>query len=280
MTAKPEVGKPTSANSLEPSNTPNMSGDDGSDPIVVDAEPDDLDTISVSSENEGVREKLKKTTIAPSSSRPESAAKNDDEREDEAMASPVTDVDKEMASPEIEVLDVDKAMASPETEVLDADKPTPTEVVDDGKRRSRKRSHDESDEDNSGSQDEGRRKRTHERKRSREISEEDRVKVGSGLERVKTPPTHTEETTEAIADRVADHSKGAFERKRSLGKLDKEEDVVQKTKVSRITDKETLSEEPGTEAGSKEGQTATEKEKPKVVPTRYILEIYSNVKFS
>jgi Ran-binding protein 3 len=172
--------------------------------------PDDTtDVRSVSSDNDGerVRERLKKTTIAPSAassgcSRPGSGA---------------------------DTADQDHVMSSSE----------------DPPRRSRKRSHDESDEDKADGEDveRARRVKVHERKRSRETTEADRLRAGSGLERVKTPPTHPEEENESIIERVASPV-GTLERKRSLGKLDKEEqEEDQKKKISKTEEDRRTAEE-------------------------------------
>jgi Ran-binding protein 3 len=174
-------------------------------PLVVDTIPDDSDVRSVSSDidNERVREKLKKTTIAPASSRSSSWAKMADE--DETMDSA-------------------------------------NDTTEEGKRRARKRSHDESDEEKVEGDDgkQRRRQKAHERKRSREILEQDRIRAGSGLERVKTPPTHIEES-DAIAERVS--SPKGLERKRSLGKLDKEDDADQKKKITKTEEERQESQE-------------------------------------
>ena len=120
---------------------------------------------------------------------------------------------------------------------------------EDEPRRTRKRSHDESDDEHLEA-DDGRtsRQRTaHERKRSREHTERT---AGEALERVKTPPTHPEEDeVEGIAERVASPTRGGLERKRSLGKLDKEGDADQKKKMSKTEEERRKEEEKGTKVG-------------------------------
>lgn len=165
---------------------------------------DDVRSVSSDNDNERVREKLKKTTIAPHS-RPSSRLAG----EDEVM-----------------------------------DNTTQTSVP------TRKRSHDESDGD-----DEGRTgrdgKQAHERKRSREVKDEDRKRVGSGLERVKTPPTCQEEdeAAEVLAERLA--SPGRGERKRALKELDDDAEDDKKSKISK-TD-----EEKKRESASAEGEATS-----------------------
>lgn len=185
---------------------------------------DDADVRSVSSDNdnERVREKLKQTTIAPAAA---------------SASRPGSGAD---------TADLDHVMSSSE----------------DPPRRTRKRSHDESDDDKTDAQDAERRKlNRHERKRSREITEADRLRAGSGLERVKTPPTHPEEA-EGIAERVASPV-GSLERKRSLGKLDKEEEEDQKKKISKTEEDRRKAEEeekatkPAADAESAEGSSET-----------------------
>jgi hypothetical protein len=182
------------------------------------------DTRSVSSDNDGerVRERLKKTTIAPSAassgSRPGSGA---------------------------DMSDQDHVMSSSE----------------DPPRRSRKRSHDESDEDKVDGDDgeRARRVKVHERKRSRETTEADRLRAGSGLERVKTPPTHPEES-EGIIERVT----SPVGRKRSLGKLDKEEEEDQKKKISKTEEDRRKAEESETTKAAEETETTKENSGTKV----------------
>jgi len=192
---------------------------------------DDVRSVSSDNDNERVREKLKKTTIAPSS-RPGSGAKRADEQEDEVMAS----------------------TPSPTATAAGG-----TVATEDRQRVTRKRSHDESDEDQEEVGNGRRRLKAHERKRSRDISEEDMMRAGSGLERVKTPPTHPEEETGGISERVSS-PRGGLERKRSLGKLDKEgEDEDQKSKISK-TEEERRKKGESEVADDKMPETGKEKE--------------------
>ncbi|KAF8541323.1 hypothetical protein BDD12DRAFT_520335 [Trichophaea hybrida] len=198
---------------------------------------DDVRSVSSDNDNERVREKLKKTTIAPSS-RPGSGAKTASEQQDEVMAS----------TPSPTTTTTTRAAAG-------------TVLAEDRQRATRKRSHDESDEDPDEVGNGRRRLKAHERKRSRDISEEDMMRAGSGLERVKTPPTHPEETG-GISERVSS-PRGGLERKRSLGKLDKEgENEDQKSKISKTEEERRKKEESEVaddkmpETGKKEGEKA------------------------
>lgn len=183
--------------------------------------------------NEGVREKLKKTTIAPAPA------------------------------------DVPAAAASEEDEVM-AGSESPREEAP---RRTRKRSHDESEEDNPQNPNDGgdrRRIKAHERKRSREVSDAERLRMGRALERVKTPPTHQEEDVGGIAERV---SSPRGDRKRGLGQEETavtdreqkaprtEDDVGTKEKV--VENKDTT-----TASAAKEDSPTEEKPAQKVATAR------------
>ncbi|RPB03230.1 hypothetical protein L873DRAFT_1787052 [Choiromyces venosus 120613-1] len=164
---------------------------------------EDSGSLSGSSDNERVREKLKKTSIA--NVRPESAAAGENQKEDgEPKAT-------------------DSAAVSETDQEMGEGKP----------RRIRKRSIEETDpnEDiNMGNARHGKevdsRHRVHERKRSREISDDDMAKAARALNRVKTPPTHPEE------DEIMGHNDGLhsassavasprkLERKRSRNRFD------------------------------------------------------------
>ncbi|KAG0636394.1 hypothetical protein HOY80DRAFT_1054616 [Tuber brumale] len=170
------------------------------------ADDEDSGSLSGSSDNEQVREKLKKTYIA--NVRPESAAANESQREDgEPNAT-------------------DSAAVSETDQDMGEEKP----------RRPRKRSIEETDpsEDvNMGNEGHGKeadsRHRVHERKRSREISDDDMAKAARALNRVKTPPTHPEE------DEIMGHNDGLhsassamtsprkLERKRSRNRFDEDD---------------------------------------------------------
>ncbi|KAI5777776.1 hypothetical protein EDC01DRAFT_635447 [Geopyxis carbonaria] len=247
---------------------------DEEESVVVMAEPDtseDVDVRSVSSDNdnETVREKLKKTTIDPSQPRPDSAAKLAEERKDEEMGSTSQEPkDEEMATsqgPKGEEKPKDEEMATsqgPKDEEMTTSQGPKGEEEP---RRSRKRSHDESDEDNKvpGQEDEEegsarRRVKAHERKRSREITDEDRLGAGRSLNRVKTPPTHPEEV-EGIAERVS--SPRGFDRKRSLGRLDPE-DPDQKKKISKTEEESIRDTDKGKEATAVEQKKEAESNLP------------------
>ncbi|PWW74019.1 hypothetical protein C7212DRAFT_214382 [Tuber magnatum] len=170
------------------------------------ADDEDSGSLSGSSDNEQVREKLKKTYIA--NVRPESAAASEDQREEGDLKA------------------TDSAAVSETDQEMGEERP----------RRPRKRSIEETDpsEDvNMGN--EGRveeadsRHRVHERKRSREISDDDMARAARALNRVKTPPTHPEE------DEIMGHNDGLhstssamasprkLERKRSRNRFDEDD---------------------------------------------------------
>lgn len=181
--------------SLEPAHTESEAADD-----------EDSGSLSGSSDNERVREKLKKTYIA--NERPESAAASESQKEDgEPKAT-------------------DSATISENDQEMGEENP----------RRPRKRSIGETDpsEDvNMGNEGHGKeadsRHRVHERKRSREISDDDMAKAARALSRVKTPPTHPEE------DEIMGHNDGLhsasstmtsprkLERKRSRNRFDEDD---------------------------------------------------------
>lgn len=183
--------------------------------IKVDDPLQDDDAKSTSSEqdNERVREKLKKTSIANVRS------------------------DSSLAGEHGERLDTPRRMS-----VLETD-----QDMSDGKgnetRPRRKRSFDETDGDGDGgrssNKDQHSRNRVHERKRSREISEDDMARAAKALNRVKTPPTHPEEDEvmsqgEEASSTMASPRK--LERKRGRGGLDEDggdKEVDPKKKISR-----------------------------------------------
>jgi len=181
--------------SLEPAHTGSEAADD-----------EDSGSLSGSSDNERVREKLKKTYIA--NERPESAAASESQKEDGELRA------------------TDSAAVSETDQEMGEEKP----------RRPRKRSIGETDpsEDvNMGNEGHGKeadsRHRVHERKRSREISDDDMAKAARALSRVKTPPTHPEE------DEIMGHNDGLhsassamtsprkLERKRSRNRFDEDD---------------------------------------------------------
>lgn len=180
--------------------------------VADPSQDDDDDAKSTSSEqdNERVREKLKKTSIANvRSDSGEHGAKLDTPR-----STSVSEADQDMS-----------------------------DGKEDETRRRRKRSFDETDGDGDGegggSKDQHSRHRVHERKRSREISEDDMARAAKALNRVKTPPTHPEEDEvmsqgEEASSTMASPRK--LERKRGRGRLDEDEkdkEVDPKKKISR-----------------------------------------------
>lgn len=101
----------------------------------------------------------------------------------------------------------------------------------DSKKR-RKRSFNDSDPDDVDGK-ETTRVRAHERKKSREMTDEDlaNMKAGRTLDRVKTPPRVEEEMVSQSADAKVDKK---IERKRSRGKIGEEEtDPTEKKKISK-----------------------------------------------
>ncbi|CUS09521.1 unnamed protein product [Tuber aestivum] len=181
--------------SLEPTHKETEIADDG-----------DSGSLSGSSDNEQVRERLKKTYIA--NVLPESAAGSESQREDGEHKA------------------TDSAAVSETDQEMGEERP----------RRPRKRSIEETDpsEDvNMGNEGHGReadsRHRVHERKRSREISDDDMARAARALNRVKTPPTHPEE------DEIMGHNDGLhsassamasprkLERKRSRNRFDEDD---------------------------------------------------------
>lgn len=192
-----------------------INGQDMGDMTKVTDPPQDDDARSTSSEqdNERVREKLKKTSIANVRS------------------------DSSLACEHGDMVDTPRSTAVSETD----------QDMSDGKedetRRRRKRSFDETDGDGDGdgggNRDQHSRHRVHERKRSREISEDDMARAAKALNRVKTPPTHPEEDevmsqNEETSTSVTSPRK--LERKRGRGGLDEDEkdkEVDPKKKISR-----------------------------------------------
>ncbi|KAL7275222.1 hypothetical protein RUND412_001837 [Rhizina undulata] len=207
------------------------------------------DVKSESSDNERVREKLKKTSLA--NVRPGSAT-----QEDEPMDS--------MTSPAASEADV--AMNNGKKE---------------DKARTRKRSFDETDvdDDDEAMAEEkepfARRDRFHERKRSREISDDEMARAAKALNRVKTPPTHPEEDEEMahfVAPNSTLTSPKKLERKRSRDKLDEEDlDEDQKKKISKTEEEQKKDESsapsetkevldvPTSTATTSNGESSTEK---------------------
>lgn len=186
-----------------------------SDMTKVDDPSQDDDAKSTSSEqdNERVREKLKKTSIANVRS-DSSLAGEHGEKLDTPRSTSVSETDQDMSD-------------GKENEI----------------RPRRKRSFDETDGDGDGdrggNKDQHSRNRVHERKRSREISEDDMAKAAKALNRVKTPPTHPEEDEvmsqgeEASSTMVSPRK---LERKRGRGGLDEDggdKEVDPKKKISR-----------------------------------------------
>lgn len=180
---------------------------------VTDSPQDDNDddTKSTSSEqdNERVREKLKKTSIANVRS-DSSLAGERGEKVDTPQSTAVSEADQDMS-----------------------------DGKEDETRRRRKRSFDETDGDGDGdgggNRDQHSRHRAHERKRSREISEDDMARAAKALNRVKTPPTHPEED-EVMSQSEETTSPRKLERKRGRGRLDEDEkdkEVDPKKKISR-----------------------------------------------
>jgi len=181
--------------SLEPAHKESEAADD-----------EDSGSLSGSSDNERVREKLKKTYIA--NVRPESAAASEGQKED----------GEPRATDSAAVSETDQEMGEEKT------------------RRTRKRSIEQTDpsedvnmENEGHGKESDSRHRVHERKRSREISDDDMAKAARALSRVKTPPTHPEE------DEIMGHNDGLhsassamasprkLERKRSRNRFDEDD---------------------------------------------------------
>lgn len=193
-------------------------------------EEDDSKSVSGSSDNdnERVREKLKKTSIA--NVRPESSVAGESHSQREGGGDGIA----KRATNSQAVSESDLDMGD-----------------DDGKEklrwRTRKRSIEETDsgEDIAAEAGPGEKEttpahRVHERKRSREISEEDMAKAARALNRVKTPPTHPEEDEimghgeEVNTTGSAMASPRKLERKRSRDRVDdgeKDEEADRKKKM-------------------------------------------------
>lgn len=193
----------------------NVNGQDMGDVTQV-AEPlqdDDAKSTTSEQDNERVREKLKKTSIANVRS-DSSLAGEHGEKEDTPQSTAISETDQDMS-----------------------------DGKEDETRRRRKRSFDETegdgDGDGGGNKDQHSRHRVHERKRSREISDEDMAKAAKALNRVKTPPTHPEEDevmSQNEETSASTTSPRKLERKRGRGRLDddeKDKEVDPKKKISR-----------------------------------------------
>lgn len=175
-------------------------------------EEDDSKSTTSEQDNERVREKLKKTSIA--NVRSDSSLAGEHGEKDDALSNAVSEADQDMS-----------------------------DGKEDDTRRRRKRSFDETEGDgdgDGGGKDQRPRHRVHERKRSREISDEDMAKAAKALNRVKTPPTHPEEDEimsqgeEEASTSITSPRK--LERKRGRGRLDEDEkdkEVDPKKKISR-----------------------------------------------
>ncbi|TGZ82601.1 hypothetical protein EX30DRAFT_347892 [Ascodesmis nigricans] len=222
---------------------------DAPEPIKIDIESpadpsspegDGRQSPASSNGDNAVREKLKKTNLEPGS-RPTSAAA--DHKSDEEMNSPER---------------------TPEKPKEEMDLSSPERKDDGAPRRTRKRSHDESEENDTSGEEGANKKsrhshRRHERKRSREVTAADRTTARLGG--VRTPPTHTEEEemTEGIEAKIerAKSPSGGNERKRALGTAERElgpedrepkmskteEKKKEKVKVRKETVADTKSEE-------------------------------------
>lgn len=181
--------------------------------VADPSQDDDAKSTSSEQDNERVREKLKKTSIANVQS-DSSLAGEHDEKLDTLRSTSVSETDQDMS-----------------------------DGKEDETRRRRKRSFDETDGDGDGNgggnKDQHSRHRAHERKRSREISEDDMARAAKALNRVKTPPTHPEEDEvmsqgEEVSSTMATPRK--LERKRGRGGLDEDggdKEVDPKKKISR-----------------------------------------------
>lgn len=181
--------------------------------VTDPSQDDDAKSTSSEQDNERVREKLKKTSIANVQS-DSSLAGEHGEKLDTLRSTSVSETDQDMS-----------------------------DGKEDETRRRRKRSFDETDGDGDGdgggNKDQHFRHRAHERKRSREISEDDMARAAKALNRVKTPPTHPEEDEvmsqgEEVSSTMATPRK--LERKRGRGGLDEDggdKEVDPKKKISR-----------------------------------------------
>lgn len=181
--------------------------------VAEHSQDDDAKSTSSEQDNERVREKLKKTSIANVRS-DSSLACEHGEKADTPQSTAVSEADQDMS-----------------------------DSKEDETRRRRKRSFDETDGDGDGdgdgSKDHHSRHRVHERKRSREISEDDMARAAKALNRVKTPPTHPEEDevmsqSEETSSSMTGPRK--LERKRGRGGLDEDEkdkEIDPKKKISR-----------------------------------------------